>query len=222
MPQPKDFKQLQSFLRMVNYFNRYSPRLAEIIAPLLDLTKENVPFLWGPEPTEVFHTTKQEIQYAPLLAYHDPRKPMVLQMDASGYGIGSCLLQNRKPVVYASKALQQHEQETIALECEALVVAWTLEEHHHFLCRHRFTLETDHKCLEAILNRSIVESIPQLQRIITRCLPYDFKVKYIKRQRQCTYQLHITPACRIRSTISKSNTTTKDICELYYIKSPSK
>ena len=123
MPQPKNLKQLQSFLGMVNYFNRYSPRLAEITAPLWDLTKENVPFLWRAEHTEAFHTTKQEIQHAPLLAYYDPRKPMVLQMDVSGYGIGSCLLQNGKSVAYASKALQQHEQGYVALECEDLAVA---------------------------------------------------------------------------------------------------
>ena len=60
------------------------------------------------------------------------------------------------------------------------MLAWALEEHHHFLYRHRFTLETDQKFLKTILNRSIVESSPQLQSIITRCLPYDFKVKYIK------------------------------------------
>ena len=47
---------------------------------------------------------------------------MVLQTYVSGYGIGRCLLQNGKPDAYASKALQQHEQEYIALECEALVV----------------------------------------------------------------------------------------------------
>ena len=58
---------------------------------------------------------------------------MVVQMDASGYGIGSSLLQNGKCVAYASKALEQHEQGYIALECEALAVAWALEKHHHFL-----------------------------------------------------------------------------------------
>ena len=105
MPQTKDLKQLQSLLGMVNYLNSYSPRLVEITAPLWDLTKDNVSFLWGLEHTEAFHITKQEIQHAPLLAYYDPSKPTVLQMDMSGYGIGSCLLQNGKPVAHASKAV---------------------------------------------------------------------------------------------------------------------
>ena len=94
MPQPKDLQQPQSFLGTINYLNRYSPRLTGITAPLQDLTKDNIAFLWGLEHTEAFHTTKQEIQHAPLLAYHYPRKPMVLQTDVSGYGIKAyCICQ---------------------------------------------------------------------------------------------------------------------------------
>ena len=43
MPKPKDIKQLQSFLGMINYLYWYSPRLAEITSPLRDLTKDNIP-----------------------------------------------------------------------------------------------------------------------------------------------------------------------------------
>ena len=145
MPKPKDIKQLQSFLGMINYLNWYSPRLAEITSPLRDLTKDNVPFIWGPEHTNAFHAAKQEIAKAPLMAYYDPKKPTVVQTDASGYGIGCALLQSGKPVVYASKALQAHEQGYVALEREALAVAWALEKHHHFLYGQCFTLKTDQK-----------------------------------------------------------------------------
>ena len=176
MPKPKDIRQLQSFLGMINYPNWYSPRLAEITSPLHDLTKDNVCFIWRPEHTNAFHAAKQEIAKAPLMAYYDPKKPIVVQRDASSYGIGCALLQSGKPVAYASKALQGY----VALEREALAVAWVLEKHHHFLYGQCFTLETDQKCLETILNRSIVESIPRLQGIITRCLPSDLTVKYIK------------------------------------------
>ena len=61
MPELKDVKQLQSFLGMVNYLNKYSPQLAEITAPLQDLMKDNVPFIWRLEHTQTFHVAKQEI-----------------------------------------------------------------------------------------------------------------------------------------------------------------
>ena len=180
MPELKDIKQLQSFLGMINYLNWYSPRLAEITSSLQDLTKENVPFTWGPEHTDAFCAAKQEIATGPLLAYYDPKKPPVLQTDASNYGLGCVILQHGKPVAYASKALQAHTQGYVALQKEALAVAWALEKHHHCLYGHGFTLKMDQKCPETILNRSIVESSPRLQCIITWCIPYHFKVKYIK------------------------------------------
>ena len=152
MPKPKGIKQLQSFLGIINYLNQYSPRLAKITSPLCERTKDNVPFIWGPEHTNAFHATKQEITKAPLMAYYDPKKPTVVQTDASSYGIGCALLQSGKPVAYASKALQAHEQGYVALEREALAVAWALEKHHNFLYGQHFTLETDKKCLETILN----------------------------------------------------------------------
>ena len=61
MAEPKDFKQLQSFLGTVNYLNRYSPTLAEITAPPQDLTKDNGPFIWGPEHTDAFHATSKKL-----------------------------------------------------------------------------------------------------------------------------------------------------------------
>ena len=82
--------------------------------------------------------------------------------DASGYGLVSAILQNEKPVVYASKALRQFEQGYVVLECKALAVTWALGKHPHFLYGHHFTLETDQKCLETIFNRSLVKSDPQL------------------------------------------------------------
>ena len=179
MPEPKDIKQLQSFLGMINYLNQYSPRLAEIISSIQDLTKDNAPFICGPEHMDAFCAVKQEIATAPLLAYYDLKKPTVLPTDASNYGIGCTILQHGKPVAYASKALWAHEQGYVALKKEALPVTWALEKH-HFLYGHCFMLGMDQKCLETILSGGIVESSPRHQCIITWYLPQDFKVKYIE------------------------------------------
>ena len=128
---------------MSNYLTRYSQRLAELTTLLHDLTKEYVPFIWGPEHTEAFHAAKKEIEHTALQVCYDPRKPTVLQMDASGYGLGAATIQNNKPIAYASKALQQHKQRYVTLECEALGIVWPLVKHQHFLYGHHFTLETD-------------------------------------------------------------------------------
>ena len=72
---------------------------------------------------------------------------MVLQTDASCKGLGACLLQNKKPVYFASKALTETQKGYMAIELESLVIAWAMEKFHHFLFGNQFTLETDQKTL---------------------------------------------------------------------------
>ena len=53
---------------------------------------------------------KREIAAAPIKAYYNPRKETLLQTDASIKGLGTCLLQEQRPVNFASKALTEAEQ----------------------------------------------------------------------------------------------------------------
>ena len=55
---------------------------------------------------------KQEIAKAPVLAYYNPEKLTVLQTDASIKGLGACLLQEERPVYFASKALTEAQKDT--------------------------------------------------------------------------------------------------------------
>ena len=47
---------------------------------------------------------KKEIVRAPVLAYYNPQKETILQTDTSTKGLGACLLQEEKPIYFASKA----------------------------------------------------------------------------------------------------------------------
>ena len=160
MPPPQLKKQVQSFIGMVNYLSKFSALLSELAEPICKLSKERVSFNWGPEHDEAFSLIKKEVTAAPILAYYNPNKPMVLQMDASCKGLGACLLQNEKPVYFASKALAEMQKGYIAIELESLAVAWAMEKFHHFLHRNQFTLETDQKPLEAILSKSLNQATP--------------------------------------------------------------
>ena len=90
---------------MINYLSKFSARFSEIVKPIRELEKDEVPFNWGPEHQSAFTQIKQEIVSAPILAYYNPKKQTVLQTDASIKGLGTCLLQEEKPVYFASKAL---------------------------------------------------------------------------------------------------------------------
>ena len=105
MAQPVNKKELQSFIGMVNYLNKFTPRLSELAECLCNLICINVPFQWGPEYTEAFTNITQEIIQAPVLKYYDTKKPTVLQMDASTKGLVAYLLECEHPVYFSSKAL---------------------------------------------------------------------------------------------------------------------
>ena len=45
----KQESKLQSFIGMINYLSKFSPRLSEIAESIRELAKEKVPFNWGPE-----------------------------------------------------------------------------------------------------------------------------------------------------------------------------
>ena len=122
---------------------------------------------------------KKEIASTPVLAYYNPKKQTVLQTDASVKGLGACLLQENKPVYFASKALTNAHKGYVAIELESLAVAWAMEKFHHFLYVSHFLLETDQKPLEAIISKSINHVTPRLQRIFIRTFAYHFTVKYI-------------------------------------------
>ena len=49
MAPPENRKDLQSSLGLVNYLTRYSDRLASITAPLRDLTKKDITYIWEPD-----------------------------------------------------------------------------------------------------------------------------------------------------------------------------
>ena len=161
---------VQSFIGIINYLSKFSPRLSEMMEPTRESAKERYLFNWGPEHQSAF------IQ---ILAYYNSKKQAVLQTDTSIKGLGDCLLQDEKPVYFASKALTDAHKGYVAIELESLTVAWAMEKFHHFLYASHFILETDQKPLEVISSKTINQAIPRLQRILNRTFPYHFTVHYI-------------------------------------------
>ena len=111
MPEPSCKKEVQSFIGMINYLSTFSARLSE---PIRELSKERVPFNWGLEHQEAFNVIRKEIVKVPILAYYDPNKETVLQTDASIRGLGTCLMQQGKPVYFTSKALTKTRKGYVA------------------------------------------------------------------------------------------------------------
>ena len=103
-----------------------------------------------------------------------------IQSDASKKGLGAVLLQDDKPVIYASRALTKMEQCYSNIERELLSVVFALERFHHYVYGYTLTVQTDHKPLVSVWKKSIVCNSPRLQRLLLRLSQYDVNIEYLK------------------------------------------
>ena len=72
MPPPSSKREVQSFIGMIHYLTKFSPRLTELSKPIRELIKDKVPFNWSPEHQESFAMLKKELVRAPVLMYYNP------------------------------------------------------------------------------------------------------------------------------------------------------
>ena len=178
MEAPKDRAEVQRFCGAVNYLVKFLPKLSDVIEPIRQLTKSDIEWHWMEPQEKAFKEIKALITQAPVLAYYDPNKKLTIQCDASGRGLGAALLQEGRPVAYASRALSDAETRYATIEKEMLAIVYALEKWHQFAFAQHVTVITDHKPLEAIVKKPIDRAPKRLQGMLLRCLAYDVKIQY--------------------------------------------
>ena len=180
MPTPANREGLQRFLGVVTYLSKFIPNMSQKSAPLRQLLQKDVEWSWGQVEDDAFTSLKTAISSAPVLKFFDPKEPVTLSVDASSKGVGAVLLQNDRPVAYASKALTPSQENYAQMEKEMLAIVFGCELFHDYLYGQReITVESDHKPLEAILKKPIHQAPLRLQRMILRIKPYAVNVKYL-------------------------------------------
>ena len=105
MDLPQDVETMRSFLRLVNYLNRFSPCLAELSEPLREICRQDAEFELTNSVPVAFSRTKEEISKNMTLPYFNPKSSTTLQTNASKKGLGAVILQDSRPVMFASQAL---------------------------------------------------------------------------------------------------------------------
>ena len=80
--------------------------------------------------------------------YFDKDMPILLSVDSSTKGMTAALLQEGKPVAYASCALTETQQRYSQIEKEILAIVFGCEKYSEFIYGQKVTVETDHKPLQ--------------------------------------------------------------------------
>ena len=98
---PDTYTKVKSFVGLVGHYRHFIKGFANIATPLYDLTsgenkdKKSEHLDLPPEAREAFDCLKAACLQAPILSFPDFSKPFLLEMDASGKGLGAVLSQKQ-------------------------------------------------------------------------------------------------------------------------------
>ena len=120
-PCPENSTQLRAFLGMVNYHGKFIRNLSTILQPLNQLLQKNQEFKWSSQCEQAFNKAKDSLSSSNVLVHYDPSLPVILENDASQYGIGAVILHrfpngDERPIAYASRSLNSSERNYSQIE----------------------------------------------------------------------------------------------------------
>jgi hypothetical protein len=169
---PTTVRQIQSFLGLAGYYRRFIPDFSRIAKPMTELLKKGVKYDWSQKSEDAFHTLRQHLTTAPVLAQPDNTKPFEVYCDASGTGLGCVLMQDNRVIAYASRALRPHEQNYPTHDLELAAVVHALKIWRHYLMGAHCNIYTDHKSLKYIFTQADLNMRQRrwLVLIIWRCI----------------------------------------------------
>ena len=188
---------------LINLSNTCQKEGLVLISKKLELRRQRVTFFGAeystqgmhPDPKKVQGITemtvpkdKQQLQSliakanTTPLRYYDRNLPVTVQADASLRGLGACLIQQHKgkdqPIAFASKSLMDVETRYANTERELLAIVFACQCFSTYLLGRSFVAESDHKPLEMIAMKNLVNAPPHLQRMLLELQRYDVTIKY--------------------------------------------
>ena len=153
MPNPTDVEAVRRHQGMITYLAMFLPPLFSVMEPIRRLTSQDCEWRWAQEQDTSMSELTKLVTSVPLLAYYNPSKELVIQCDASSTGLGSTVIQEGRPLAYASRALYTIEVGCAKIEKECLAIVFSLERFHQYTLGRKTIVNTDHKPLETIVQK---------------------------------------------------------------------
>ncbi|GFW22550.1 retrovirus-related Pol polyprotein from transposon 297 [Trichonephila clavipes] len=178
-PEPKNAKDVQSFLGLTGYFRKYIPSYAMIARPLSDLLRGTNPFEFGHAQKIAFQNLKNALSNAPVLHLFKEGAKLELHTDACKLGLGAVLLQQGEdghfyPIHYMSKKTSIQEEKLCSYELEVLAVIEALKKFRNYLLGRKFRIQTDCAAFAKTLDKK--ELSPKMARWSIFLTDFDYEV----------------------------------------------
>ena len=122
MDQPTTKVGLQRFLGCINFYHRFLPGIAAVLAPLHALVssvaRPKAVLEWHSQHVTAFEQAKLKLADSVRLAHPDPAAEITLTTDASDVAVGAMLSQgpHQEPLGFFSKKLSSAEKKYSAFD----------------------------------------------------------------------------------------------------------
>jgi hypothetical protein len=179
-PVPKNVKEVRSFLALASFYRLLFPRFAEIAKPMTQLIRKDTQFKWKSSQQAAFEKLKEMICSEQVLAFPDFKSHFILTTDASKVAVAEVLSQVQdgvdRPIAFASRQMNQAEQNYCASEAEMLAIIWATKQFRCYLYGKRFKVRTDHLALTYV--RKFTGNNARLLRWSLRLSEFDFQIEH--------------------------------------------
>ena len=140
---PTKVPQLRSFLGLVNYYRRFINGYSARAAPLTDLLKKGKAWTWEEKCQQGFKDVKKAVIEEPVLALPKHTKVFEVHTNASDFAIGGVLMQERRPIAFERRKLNDIERRYTVQEKEMSTINHCLRTWRHYLLGSHFIMKTD-------------------------------------------------------------------------------
>ncbi|KAJ8011709.1 hypothetical protein DPEC_G00061060 [Dallia pectoralis] len=174
----RSVSEVRGFIGLASYYRRFVKDFASVAKPLHELTKKYARFNWTDECQEAFEQLKSRLTSAPVLGYPLDSGQLLLDTDASDWGIGAVLSQvqegEERVLAYGSRRLSATEQNYCTTRRELLAAVEFTSHFRQYLLGRSFIIRTDHSSLRWLTRMREPEG--QLARWLEKLAEYDFRV----------------------------------------------
>ena len=181
---PKTPKNCKQFCGMVNFLSVFLKDLQLKLAPIYQLTRKGIPWVWSEECQQAFEDIKKCLTTPPVLVMPNKTGHFVLVSDTSTIGCGGTLYQaidgEYRVVAYYSKKLPDAVKRYSISELELTGILANISAFKHILRNVNFTVYCDHSALVHIIQAKREPPTLRLQKLVEHLMDYKFSIKFLK------------------------------------------
>ena len=150
-------ERLRHWMGLLNVFAKFIPDYAEIREPFTHALKKGGVLQDCDATREAFERAKKAVGSIQQLFHLDGRREIILDTDASAYGIGACLYHRGRggqvePILFTAHVLSEGARMWSTKKKEAYAIYKALEDMDYLLRGREFVLRTDHQNLLYMMN----------------------------------------------------------------------